>query len=145
MKDRTLFFLAAAIVMACALRAQTSANEQWIGVWRAQMDNLPAVTLTITDEGGGLSGAILFYFHERKTVTDPYTATPGIPEPLFHLRFDGKSLEFEVSHRRAHPPRTLSDPPVHFQMRLVGRDKAELVNENERSGPAVVLIREMHG
>lgn len=113
-----------------------------VGVWRGQMDDLPAVTLTITDEGGGLSGAILFYLHRRTTVNDPYTSTPGIPEPLLNPTFDGKSLAFQVSHRHAHPPRTLHDPPVRFRLTLTGPDKGELVNEDEGSGPGLPIVRE---
>jgi hypothetical protein len=141
MKGRTLFLMLTAIASPCALSAQTASHAQFVGVWRGQMDNLPAITLNITNEGGGLSGAVLFYFLERATVHDPYTSTPGIPEPLFNPRIEGKSLVFEVSHRRAHPPRTLSDPPVHFRMTLMDSDKAELVNETEKSGPPLVLIR----
>jgi hypothetical protein len=107
------------------------------------MEILPAVTLNITDEGGGLSGAVLFYLIKRSsTMSEPTTSTPGIPEPLFNLRLDGESLVFEVSHRRAHPPRTSSDPPVHFRLKLIDQDKAELVNESESSGSGVVLSRE---
>jgi hypothetical protein len=111
-----------------------------IGVWRGQMDGLPAITLVVTDEGGNLSGAVLFYLHMRKIVSDPYTSTPGLPEPMFAMHFDGKTLAFEVSHRRAHPPRTLSDPPVAFRLTLTGPNQAELVNEDE-GGPGLVVAR----
>jgi hypothetical protein len=114
------------------------------GVWRGQMDGLPAVDLVLTDEGGSLSGAALFYFHFRKTVNDPYTSTPGLPEPLFNLHFDGTTLRFQVSHRRAHPPRTLSDAPIWFRLTLLDRDKATLVNETEpatEKGPGLVMTR----
>jgi hypothetical protein len=107
------------------------------------METLPAVTLNITDEGGGLSGAVLFYLIKKSSVmSEPTTATPGLPEPLFNPRLEGQSLVFEVSHRRAHPPRTLSDPPVHFRLKLIDQNKAELVNEGESSGTGVVLTRE---
>lgn len=101
-----------------------------MGVWRADMDGLPYVTLTVTNETGSLSGAILFYLH-RRDKGQPVTSTPGIPEPIFNPEFDGKTLTFQVSHRRAHPPRTLNDPPVSIRMTLTGRDKAGLVNESE--------------
>ena len=110
------------------------------GVWRGQMDGMPAVSLVVTDEGGELSGAVLFYFHMRKTVNDPWTSTAGLPEPLFRMHVEGNTLSFDVSHRRAHPPRTLSDPPVHFHLALTGTNQAELVNENEK-GPGFVLER----
>ena len=143
MKGRIILLMTGVMTMSCALHAQTNSNERLLGVWRGQMDTLPAVTLNVTDEGGGISGAILFYLIKRSfTMSEPTTSTPGIPEPLLNLKFDGKSLVFDVSHRRAHPPGTLSDPPVHFRMKLVDTDKAELVNESESSAPAFALIRE---
>lgn len=143
MKGRIILLMTGVMTLSCALYAQTNSNERLLGVWRGQMDTLPAVTLNVTDEGGGISGAILFYLIKRSfTMSEPTTSTPGIPEPLLNLKFDGKSLVFDVSHRRAHPPGTLSDPPVHFRMKLVDADKAELVNESDSSAPAFALIRE---
>jgi hypothetical protein len=110
-----------------------------VGVWRAEMDGLPVVTLTITNETGTLSGAVLFYLH-RRDEGKPVTSTPGIPEPLFNLKFEGQILTFQVSHRRAHPPRTLSDPPVTFRLKLIGADKSGLINENE-TGPELTMVR----
>lgn len=110
------------------------------GVWRGQMDGLPAVTLVVTDEGGSPAGAVLFYLHKRTTVNDPYIATPGLPEPMLGMSIDGKTLTFQVSHRRAHPPRTLSDPPVTFTLTLTGPNQAELVNKSEGSG-SLVMVR----
>ena len=110
------------------------------GIWRAECDDLPCVTLTITDETGSLSGAILFYFHMRKSVNDLYTSTAGLPEPIFDPVFDGQTLTFKVSHRRAHPPRTLSDPPVRFQLKLTGLAKGELTNAAEHS-PALPVVK----
>jgi hypothetical protein len=104
------------------------------------MNGLPGVTLVVTDEGGSLSGAVLFYFQVRKTVNDPYTSTPGLPEPMFHLSFDGTTLSFQVSHRRSHPPGSLSDPLVSFHLTLTGPNQAELVNESEK-GPALAMVR----
>ena len=106
------------------------------------MEGLPAVTLTVTEEGGSLSGAVLFYLHRREPGR-PVTATPGVPEPLFNPRFDGKTLTFQVSHRRAHPPGSLNDGPVNFALKLDGADKAEIVNEDEHDpdAPVYVLIK----
>lgn len=110
------------------------------GVWKAQMDGLPAITLTLSDEGGGLSGAVLFYLH-RRDEGKPVTATPGVPEPLLNLSFDGKTLTFQVSHRRAHPPQTLNDPPVGFQVKLLGANKAALMMNGGEPSPEFELVR----
>jgi len=116
-----------------------------LGIWRCQMEGLPAVTLTMTNEGGTLTGAVLFYLH-RRDPGQPVTATPGVPEPLFNPTFDGKTLTFQVSHRRAHPPGSLEDTPVTFQLKLDGTDKAELVNEtaNDRNAPEYVLVKSVY-
>ena len=63
----------------------------------------------------------------------PPKATPGIPEPLFNLRFDGKALDFRVSHRRSHGARTANDPPVRFQPRITSPDEGQLVSEGHES------------
>jgi hypothetical protein len=116
-------------------------------VWRAAADGLPFVALNITNESGNLSGAVLFYLH-RSDEGKPVTSTPGIPEPIFNPQFDGETLTFQVSHRRAHPPRTLADPPVSFRLKLTGintggMSTGDLTNESE--GPSgLQLVRTDH-
>jgi hypothetical protein len=119
--------------------ATVAAASPVTGVWRCELDGLPAMTMVISDEGGSLTGAVLFYFHVRKTVNDPWASTPGLPEPMFNLHFVGNTLSFQVSHRRAHPPATLNDPPVRFHLTITGPNQGELVNENE--GPGCSLVR----
>ena len=139
--------LAALLVPICAdaQSAESTPNthqnaSNFIGVWRGQFDNLPGVDLVITDEGSGLHGAILFYLHRRADTNAPYTSTPGLPEPMLNLRVDGQALHFQVSHRRAHPPRTLHDPPVNFKLELTAPDQAQLVNDSERA-PVLTMKR----
>ena len=115
--------------------------SRFAGVWRGQFDGLPGVDLVITDEGGQLRGAALFYLHFRPDVKSRYTSTPGLPEPMLDLKAEGQTLRFEVSHRHAHPPTTLNDPPVPFRLKLIGPGRAELVNENESDAPQLVLTR----
>jgi hypothetical protein len=148
MKGRYAFAAILAMLVAATGFAQTAAAKSGataagdasvIGVWRAQMDGLPWVTLTLTDEGGTLSGAILFYLHMRQP-GGQVTSTPGIPEPLLNLHFDGKVLTFKVSHRHAHPPGSLASAPVEFRLELPSNGHGSLVNDSER-GPAATLER----
>jgi hypothetical protein len=146
MKSRlisTIVAIGMATTGAAHMAADQPANPI-LGIWRCEMHGLPAVTLTVTDEGGSLTGAVLFYLH--KGTGQAETATPGVPEPLFHPSFDGKTLTFEVSHRRAHPPQTLEDAPVRFEVKLDGMDpdgkgKAELVmpDQNDPNAPRFFL------
>lgn len=151
MRIRSVFLYAMLITIAPGAGSQSTGSKDAAvaanmasieGVWRAQMDGLPAITLTVTDESGSLSGAVLFYLHRRDEGL-PVTATPGVPEPLFSPKFDGKTLTFLVSHRRAHPPASLQDAPVSFRLKLTGADKGEFVNENEENpnAPVFVLVR----
>ena len=101
------------------------------GVWRGTLDGLPAFTLSVTNESGELQGAILFYLIKREKPGEAPTATPGAPGPIFHPIFDGKTLRFEVSHKYAHPPRTLHDPPVPFELTLDANGQAVVQNKME--------------
>jgi hypothetical protein len=142
MKLRIIVTFSAIMMLATACHSQPNSkasNTPILGIWRCQMDGLPAVTLNLTDENGSLAGAILFYLH-RRDPGQPVTASPGVPEPLFNPMFDGKTLTFQVSHRRAHPPGSLGDRPVTFQLKLHGDGKAALINENESDPNAPAFI-----
>ena len=128
------------IVFAAPVAANHKEYDAVLGIWRGELENLPAVTLNVTDEAGPLQGAILFYLI-RKDEGKPPTSSPGIPEPLFNPRFDGKSLTFQLSHRHAHA-NTSSDPPVTFRLDLVGADEAKLVRIPQDGPPYVRMIRE---
>lgn len=137
-----LIFASIALGQMTASGQAPSAGKPVItGVWRGEKDNLPIVTIVVSDEGSSLSGAVLFYMLRRNTVNEPFTASPGIPEPMLNPTLDGKTLQFLVSHRRAHPPGSLSDPPSRFHLTLIGPDKAEFVNESEKQGPALLMVR----
>lgn len=100
------------------------------GVWRGKLGNLPGITMVISDEGGELTGAVLFYLI-RRGEGQPPRSTPGDPEPMFNMKLDGDSLTFQVSHRRAHPPRTLHDPPVTFRLKLTGKNRGMLIRGSD--------------
>lgn len=155
MKNRRWFLLSAPLFATAFGMAQGTSPQQTTahevsrvtGVWRAEADGLPFVALNITNESGNLSGAVLFYLH-RSDEGKPVTSTPGIPEPIFNPQFDGKTLTFQVSYRRAHPPRTLADPPVSFRLKLngingSGMSTGDLTNESEGS-PGLQLVRTDH-
>jgi hypothetical protein len=135
--NRLLAFITTIIIANLAGAQDKARNVALVGVWRGELNNLPAVTLNITDEAGPLQGAILFYL-VRRDEGKPATSTPGIPEPLFSPHFDGKSLTFQLSHRRAHA-NTSSDPPVTFRLDLTGPDEANLVRVPQ-DGPAYLRM-----
>jgi hypothetical protein len=66
-----------------------------------------------------------------------YTSTLGLPELTLTMSIDGKMYTFQISHRRAHPPRTPSDPAVTFALTLTGQNQAELANKTEENSSPV--------
>jgi hypothetical protein len=101
------------------------------GTWQGRLHGLPAVTLSVKEDGQKLSGTVLFYLLRYNghswTVDTKHSLTLSIIDP----KLKGQILFFKVSHREAHPPRTLSDPPVPFQLRLTGKNEAELERMDE--------------
>jgi hypothetical protein len=117
------------LTLSCVWLAFAADNYSAVtGVWRAQMDGLSYITMTISDEGGDLAGAILFYLI-RRDEGQPPRSSPGSPEPLLNLKFDGTALDFRVSHRRAHGPETAHDPPMNFRLKITGPNEGMLVRE----------------
>lgn len=140
MPERILVRILKCLTVALALLMFTStAAEQsaLLGVWKGNLEGLPAVTLTVERDDAKLTGAVLFYML-RRSADGTWTATPGSPEPILDPHFDGTVLTFKVSHKNAHPPRTLHDPPASFQLELQGSNKALLHAEG---APPVGMIR----
>src|SRR5579875_3175897 len=115
--------LAFALLVPCS--GQGADESSVLGVWRGNLGSLPAVTLNVERKGDNLIGAILFYLI-RRGQDGTQTSSPGIPEPILDPIFDGSTLSFKVSHKNAHPPRTLNDPPVQFQFTISGPGRALL-------------------
>lgn len=111
--------------------ASSAANEI-VGVWHGEYRGLPWVTVTLTDEGGTLSGAVLFYLH-CQTAGAVETATPGVPEPLLDPHFDSTTLSFRVSAHHAGGPASLEEPPIPMTIEFIDADHARLVNQQDRT------------
>ena len=139
-RNLLLGFAVIIVVAALVAAADKGHNVAVVGIWQGESDNLPAVTLNITDEAGPLQGAMLFYLIRRDEGKPP-TSSPGIPEPLFNPQFDGKSLTFQVSHRHAHAD-TTSDPPVTFRLELTGPDEAKLIRVPQDGPSYLPMVRE---
>jgi hypothetical protein len=140
MKPAAMLSLVIWFAAVCTAAAPPANNSAITGVWKGKMEGLPAVTLNVEEEGGKLRGAVLFFLILRNPGSAP-SASAGIPEPLIEPSFDGKTLTFKVSHRYAHPPRTLKDPPVSFHLELTEPDKAKLLDHD---APALEMIRDVY-
>lgn len=139
-RSRTLLLATTMLVIAALAAPQTPNNDAITGIWRGEIDNVPAAVLNITDEAGPLQGAMLFYL-VRRHPGKPSTSSPGLPEALFNPQFDGKKLTFQLSHRHAHA-NSASDPPVKFYMELTGSDEAKLVRVPQDGPEFMRMVRE---
>lgn len=127
------------LTLAFALCLTISAAESSaIGVWKASQGELPFVTLTIEQWNGKLTGAALFYLIRREP-NGAQTASPGVPEPLLDMQEVADTLTFAVSHRNAHPPATLNDPPVPFKLKIKDAHRAVLTGPE---GPPLELKKD---
>jgi len=142
MRHSTNLLIGCALIVIASIVGATgkASNVAVVGIWRGELENLPAATLNITDEAGPLQGAMLFYLIRRNEGKPP-SSSPGIPEPLFDPQFDGKRLTFQLSHRHAHAD-TSSDPPVTFHFDLTGPDEAKLVRVPPDGAPDLRMVRE---
>jgi hypothetical protein len=140
---RDLPFALVAILIAAVWAS--AADSPIAGTWQGRIHDLPAVRLTLRETSGRMSGTIVFYMIRNdgsRYYEDSKSA--GSPTELTNVRFDGKTLTFETSHRNAHPPRTLNDTePVRFAMKLVGKDEGQLNRLNYGAdGSALIMRRE---
>jgi hypothetical protein len=112
----------AALFPVCSFGAPTN-NSEVAGVWRATIDGLPAMTLTVEEHDGKLMGAALFFTIHQKTGT-PTTSAPEVPEPLIEPRFDGKTLRFKVVVGNTGLPNPL---PHEFGFEITDPNRARLL------------------
>jgi hypothetical protein len=110
---KKLFLLLPLLGATWAPASPPARNAAILGLWSGKLEGLTYARMTIEEDDGKLTGAALFYMIHRDPGAAP-TASPGFPSPMISPSFDGKTLTFKISHRHAHPPRTLNDPPVSF-------------------------------
>jgi hypothetical protein len=59
------FTLSAGLAAGAAL-AQSEHNVEWLGVWHAELDGQPSVTLTLADDMGSLGGTVVLNLIEKE-------------------------------------------------------------------------------
>jgi hypothetical protein len=133
----TLLLIVSTTASTAALAATTQNNSPIVGVWKAQVDSLPMMTLTVEEDKGKLTGAVLFYLIRRGNGM-PETSTATAPEPLIDPNFDGKTLTFKVNHSHAHPG-SENDSPLEFRLALSDDGKIRLTGPD---GRPVEMVRE---
>ena len=76
----------------------------WTGVWHVQATNKPGVVITLADDGGSLTGTIVFDVWKQQT--NEHIATE--PRAVVNPHLEGNTLAFQV--RRILKPHLKGDP-----------------------------------
>jgi len=115
-----------------SMRAEPAqaATDSITGTWEGKTEGVPAITITIKEEGDHLSGSVTFYRIEDDgngpTVTGKQT------RDLINPKFDGKIFSFQVKGP--------TGEMINRQMEITGKDEAlikmmRVINGNTESVP----------
>lgn len=77
-----------------------AADPPIVGVWTANAHNLPAIKMTVNNDGGKLSGSIIFYFLQKEDGV--WKNKGGEPTEMIRPRMEGNDFVFEVPHAKKH-------------------------------------------
>ena len=104
------------ILIAALASGPLAAESPVAGTWQGKLDGVPAVTLTVKEDGAAWSGTIVFY----KILDDGSgpRVTGKDTSVLVKPKLEGKVLSFQVKD----PNEAL----IGFQMELTGNDEGEL-------------------
>jgi hypothetical protein len=94
MKKPFFAIACAAAMFASQAGAATATAGTWTGVWQGTLDGLPAVELTLADDGGEVGGTIVFHLILKKD-GPPHVASTE-PHTLIRPRVEGDTLTFQV-------------------------------------------------
>ena len=112
-------------VLAIATQLAGLARSPFTGTWQGKLNGLPAVTLTVQEADGRLTGAIVFYLQKRDTANAPWHIEGGAIEPLIDPHVDGRRLSFELRHAKEDGGGE-DGPNVKMAVDLAGENTARL-------------------
>jgi len=101
------------------------AKSPFAGTWQGKAEGLPAITLTVKDQGASPRGKITFYLLKRSAEKDPWHVDSKETTPLLKPKTDGKTLSFEVAHHKFHGSKEFG-PNVPMQVTLISDRQAKL-------------------
>jgi len=119
---RTLFNVVAAVVL---LAGAVRAVSPFAGTWHATANGLPAVTLTVQDRDGKISGTVVFYLQTRESVDAPWKVDGGDIVEILNPTTEGSRLVFEVRHHTYHGSSEYG-PNVKMTVELAEPDQLKL-------------------
>lgn len=133
-------FLIGCLMMIATVAAP--AASPFAGTWEGKVNDLPGVALTVKHEQGKVNGTITFYLQMRQDEQSKWEVKGGNPTPLLTPELNGKTLTFEVAHRKSHGSSEWG-PNVPFRVEFVNADEARLhkLDEGAGGGEGLKLLR----
>jgi hypothetical protein len=129
--------LAVAILLAYAGVTST----QFVGTWEGEVNDLPAVKITIVPDRGSVTGSIGFVFQQRRA-DGSWEAKDIYTTPFLMPSVQGGTLTFEAKHHKSHGSTELG-PNVRFQMTITNGSEARLfkIGDGHPSGSGLKLTK----
>jgi hypothetical protein len=126
------------IVLALIAGSSLCASDSPIaGIWTAELHDKPAIKLTVNDDGGKLSGNIIFYFLMLENGS--WKVKDGTPTDLIHPRLEGKTFVFDVPHAKKHGSTEPADQEIKtFRMQITGKNQAVFKNAADDGGDLIL-------
>ncbi len=112
------------ILFAALAGGSAPAELPLVGTWQGRVDGVPAVTLTVKDEGRGWSGTIVFY-KILDEGSGPQVAGKDTCV-LVNPKREGNVLSFQVKDR--------NEALIGFQLELTGSNEGELKGKPTQTG-----------
>ncbi len=98
MAKRGVFVFGGILLIGASAFASGMRNDAaWVGVWHAELDGQPGVTLTLGDDMGDLGGTVVLNMVSREGGQPHVLASES--HVLVHPRLDGDILSFQVKRR----------------------------------------------
>ena len=125
------------ILIAALASGPLAAESPIVGTWQGKMDGVPAVTLTVKEEGPGWTGTIVFYRLVDEG-SGPQVAGKDT-RILVDPKLEGKVLSFQVKDQN-------DNALIGFQFELTGADEGELTGKAKETGggapPSIKMTRD---
>ncbi|MGO9326169.1 MAG: hypothetical protein ACLP07_16560 [Terracidiphilus sp.] len=125
-----------AIVLCSTAKAQTTTNEDWVGIWHANAGGQPTGTLTLATDTGELGGTVVLDMVSDRSGTPKVIASE--PHVLMNPIADSNTLTFQVKMQKPQGSSFVAS----FEVKRTATDKATIHCVNcGADAPVVELVK----
>lgn len=130
--------MALTAILAMMITSCHQSTSAVTGLWKGEMNGLPAVELMIQEAESQLTGEVTFFF--QRMDSGAWKVERQGSQRLDKITFDGQRLRFQVSHEQAHPD-SGGDPPVAFTFTRSNSQEGVLESNYQGQESQIHLLR----